>query len=205
MKVHIIGNKGNMGRRYSAICTRFDVPFDGSDRCERPDVESASHVIIATPTNTHVDLIRYVLEHSEAKILCEKPIEIGPALIANETDRLFMVNNYAYCAGSVPRYEDSRTEYNYYHSGPHGLVWDCIQLVHLAAGSISLRNENPVWKCVINGFYLERSQIDSSYVVMLFDFLADKPMQLWGSKDIIEAHAKALHEESHNRYPSEIG
>jgi hypothetical protein len=116
-----------------------------------------------------------------------------------------MVNNYAYyCDGIIETVGD--THYDYYNSGADGLAWDCIQLIHLAKSGVGyLRNDSPIWDCMINGTRLNRELIDMCYVKMIKDFESDGELygRLWGSKDIEAAHNKVMaYKEGPNRHSS---
>lgn len=193
MSVLLMGHLGNMGRRYAAVLDYLEQHWQGYDVREIrtcPPLTNFTHVIVATPTDTHVKILADLLNQPhKLSILCEKPIARGaiPAIENPYGHTVAMVNNYNYI-DLPPR--EGVTFYDYYNSGSDGLHWDCIQLVHLARGHISLNNKSPVWACTINGARIDRAAIDQSYVDMIADFCGPQ-LRLWGIDDIIEAHRKA--------------
>ena len=199
-KVCVIGAKGNMGRRYMAILDHLGVEAVGVDDGDHVISSGITHYIIATPTYTHTG----VLEHLEAgwtncPILCEKPVSKYPAALNRVLRmaigrRIYMVNQYAYYSDQLPQ-KSGITCYDYYNSGKDGILWDCIQIIHLARGEITtLTNKSPVWRCVINGTELNREAIDLCYVKMIRDFISDgrEYGRLWGWDDIKASHEKVL-------------
>lgn len=192
MTTCIVGCNGNMGRRYTAILEYLNEDFCGRDINEPPPL--VQKYIIATPTRTHVDIIKYLKTLSpDASILCEKPItkniEDFNQIPKKHWETVFMVNNYQYI--SYPQYS-GETQYNFYNSGGDGIAWDCIQLIHLAKENIQLKNASPFWTCIINGFQVGKGAIDQSYVLMLEDFLSVQPRKLWNLHEAYEAHKKVL-------------
>ena len=214
VEVCVIGNRGNMGRRYCAILEYLGVAYDGFDLCDEFDLIGYSHYIVATPTDNHNYMINRICKYlrDPAKILVEKPItkvygSVDDALepchrLEEAGHKVYMVNNYNY---TVPKDDTTggHTYYNFYNTGDDGLLYDCIQLLHLAKGSITLETDSPVWYCTINGTHLNREMIDLSYVLMIQDFIGSG-YRLWGMKDIIAAHTKVKNHEDTNRSPSEI-
>lgn len=213
MKILIIGGNGNMGRRYSCCLTHLKKDYiisEAGDKKRYNKINKADHIIITTPTDRHIDDISDIIEirgKRETFILCEKPIskdikkirKIYNLLKNNKYIKLYMVNNY-YHIPIINRdmritrknnvYEiNDVTKYNYFLSGSDGLYYDCIQLIHLAKYNIKLSNDSPFYLCMINGYTLERMDVDISYVDMLEDFLKEKKY-MWGLKDIKESHFK---------------
>jgi hypothetical protein len=159
----------------------------------------ASHYLVATPTDTHLAVIKNIAMKN-ARILVEKPIcrldkatnmqTLRDACDAHR-DRIFMVNQYAYCPDPGGLGE---TSYDYYNSGDDGLAWDCIQLIHLSRSKISLKTNSPVWKCSINGHRLTHEVVDQAYVEMVKDFISngDEHGKLWGWNDIEKSLGKVI-------------
>lgn len=194
----IVGIEGNMGRRYQAVARYLGIDCSGCDisssRVERIPPKDAL-VLIATPTERHLNDCFSYLASGEHDVLCEKPIvktrDDLEKLKGINLDRLYMVNNYCYTyKDDINLYED-HTRYDYYMSGKDGLVWDCIQLFGLAKGPVFLNNTSPIWNCVINGKFLQRQIIDESYVAMIIDFFHERK-HLWSGQKIIEIHEKVL-------------
>lgn len=189
----IVGGKGNMGRRYASICRFLGInhfPADVGD-----PIEYATHYVIATPTDTHLDIIFGLHEKFGKKIsiLCEKPFTTDPSEIVKLSwlrSNVYMVNNYAFYPGFLES-TLGPTVYDFYNSGPHGLAWDCIQLLELASASVKLLNQSPIWQCQINGIRMQREPLDLAYVEMIRAFWTGKTKSLWGKDRIVSAHRKA--------------
>jgi hypothetical protein len=203
----IIGGKGNMGTRYTRICEVSGIPVHVVDVGDPvPKNNQFTHFLIATPTETHERILfqLMVANTDPINILCEKPIVKGdkiPALGFAEKrgHNLYMVNQYAYYSENITDGQGI-TEYNYFNSGKDSLVWDCITLIHLAKGKISLSNTSPIWRAHINGVKLDRDQIDMCYIKMIKDFHTNGETygRLWGTEDIRQAHKKAKHATNYN-------
>lgn len=202
MIVCVIGHMGNMGRRYSSILDYLEVDWVG---CEEghPVPPFATHYIIATPTDTHAEMINLIGRepNSNKRILVEKPVcvmtsihppkelaAIQAARAQGRGNSVYMVNQYAYYPGVDVI--NGITSYDFYNSGNDGIGWDCIQLLHLARGRVFLKNESPIWKAKINGIILDRDLVDQCYVDMIKDFVGPRK-NLWGWHNIKEAHEKA--------------
>jgi hypothetical protein len=193
MKVLIVGAKGNMGGRYSAIVSALGhevVPLDEDEgfSCENIVVE-CDHAIVATPTETHVESIRDIERYTDvAHILCEKPlcktIEMVDCLF-KEFPNLYCVNQYAHLfeAAQFKQRYGFASSWNYTNSGKDGLVWDCFQLFALANGALYLSNESPIWTCVINGVWINHANMAFAYGAMIHDFLGPKK-NTWG-RDVV--------------------
>lgn len=198
-----------MGTRYSLILSRYCKLSE--DQIFRIDVQNSKEdlyaalsrsnkVIVATPTQTHTELLLDILSRVSGRnppvdVLCEKPVVKTDAqlkqLLSWHTSnaRLYMVNQYNY-AGKK-RGQDRVTRYHYFNSGPDGLIWDCIQLIQLADQKIELDRAKPVWMCHINGSEVNRADVDLFYIRMILDFIG--PMQnLWGIDEITQATVKCL-------------
>ena len=176
--VYVVGNRGNMARRYTAILDHLGVDHCGHDRGEEPNegnLASATHIIIATPTLCHLaDIVRY--GRYGKPILCEKPF-------TTDVDELWkferehrtilplisMVNQYAQLTSVADA--PGLSSYDYFKSGGDGLIWDCINIIGLARGEIKLRNASPIWKCQINGRPLSIAGMDYAYVDMIVEWL----------------------------------
>lgn len=195
MKVLIIGSNGSMGKRYQAILKHLNHEVVCADkesssldlvkkaiRCDR--------VIVATPTQTHREIIEAVLLAGKP-VLCEKPISMNIHDVteiveyANSYNRMLaMVMQYKYLIkhpiepaadaaykflqGVVPNLSSS---YNYFRHGNDGLKWDCFQIIALAEGPVDLAESSPVWKCVINGLAISLADMDEAYVKMVHEWI----------------------------------
>lgn len=202
MKILLVGCLGNMGRRYAAILDYLGVEwvgFDSRDGLKKPGAEGFDAVIYATPTVAHMSNILDHLKFSpEVPMLVEKPIDKSMPMItllkqkweANNF-KIMMVNQYRHLVSSNRK---EPTQYDYFKSGGDGLAWDCINLIGLAQGTISLKNESPLWHCRINGNKIWNEMIDASYIENIKYFLnavADESFNWKNEMDYIyEAHQK---------------
>lgn len=195
MKVYIFGYKGNMGRRYRAVLSHLGHAAGGEDldAVLGFSLADADAVIVATPTDSHVGLLR-ALKDCGRPILCEKPLSKNVAEVRGLLEelktagtRLAMVNQYA-------ELDDPRaigvTSYNYYRHGGDGLYWDCISLIRQARGLVSLREDSPVWQCVLNGRRLTLGEMDQAYIDMLKRWLSDPTTTDYD--EILRAHSKTF-------------
>lgn len=208
-KIALFGSGGSMGRRYTAILNwfRYDVipiEVDASFGESLAACEDADYIIVASPTETHIDICRGIL-HLEKPILCEKPVSTNifelnrflEVLKVYPNTRFQMVNQYQYM--TLPGVE-GLTYYDYYNTGKDGLYWDCMNIIGLAKGKIQIKNESPFWQCQINGFPLARGKVDHSYIEMIREWIL---CPLDNLEYIYESHLKVygmIHEKSLDRY-----
>jgi hypothetical protein len=199
----IIGAKGNMGRRYSAILKRMGVDtveFDLEDNLSLPVTADPAWrgVIIATPTDTHYNLCRWCLAWN-IPVLTEKPLDKDLCRVAEICGLydlakvpLYMVCNWQYAGMGTNYPGDNEIEYRCYNTGNDGYHWDLIQLHYLARpGQLLLDLGYPGFECIIGGEKITREDIDESYKAMMVDFLKachGMRHQLWDTKDIIKSH-----------------
>lgn len=196
MKVLVLGAKGNMGRRYCSILQYLKFNYIGLDIGDDPEeyMPDCDKIIIATPTESHLDFINLFSFYGKP-ILCEKPIayniadlEVLKEKLAVMKCELRMVDNYKYVAFDPIRMH-SGSQYNYYNSGKDSKHWDCIQIHGIAVGDASISNESPIWKCVLNGYNVDRRSIDISYVKMIQNWYYN-PVNNW--EFIMRAHKRVL-------------
>lgn len=195
MSVVILGGKGNMGQRYSTIHYYTERPCLIADRDTptlqlREYLKSAEGVIIATPTDTHVDMIRFCLPYG-IPILCEKPITKDLRALK---DLMKEVSESNSCLSMIYQYKfmmDKRQRgpsyYNYYKHGTDGLIWDCIQIIGLAKDSLTLGDDSPIWKCMINGKLLDLGRMDHAYINFINDWYRNPGDDL---EEILDVHEK---------------
>lgn len=188
-KVAVVGANGNMGRRYKLIleqyceCEVVPIEIDGYR-----DPSDCDGIIIATPTNTHYELIKFY--HNFGKpILCEKPICKNPEqlkeLMALPGIDLSMINQYEFMLEENEN-SDKRTTYNYYRTGNDGLLWDCINIIGNAVDSYDINNNSPVWLCKINGDIFDIKDMDYAYISNISEWKFG-----WRNKEyILTAHEK---------------
>lgn len=203
MRVFIIGNKGNMGRRYAAILRHLGHEAVGCDAGEIPNLELCDAVIVATPTDTHLTLLDF-LKECKRPVLCEKPFinepEAMPYLEHFLKDaercamRVSMVSQYDYMLSpslrsSLPNLT-GLTSYDYFRTGNDGLAWDCINIIWWASGQIQLNNQSPLWKCRINGLRLDQANVDYSYVEMIQEWLRNPYIPQY--ERILKSHQKVV-------------
>lgn len=171
MSTLIIGSNGSMGSRYSAILNYLGKPFKALDLENSQDLDhlasQSSGFIIATPTHTHKDYIRKLLRYKKP-ILCEKPIckdiaELKTLLqeVRDSRAPFRMVLQYELL---VDTGRLGRSYYNYFKHGNDGIVWDCLQVVGLSRGEPELKENSPVWTCIINGRTLKIGDMDAAYI-----------------------------------------
>lgn len=198
--IAIIGSEGSMGKRYQAILNYLGEPFIAIDKTKPSDksvadeIKKCDRIIIATPTNTHVALLKELLP-TRLPILCEKPI-------TKDIDEL--IDLHAFCARSGLKYEmvyqykelnapaekNRWSYYDYFRHGSDGLAWDCIQIIGLAQGPVWLKEESPVWECTINGTKQSLSDMDKAYITMMRKWLnrsLDQTMD-----EILHVHQKVV-------------
>ena len=192
----VIGCKGSMGKRYAAILQYLDMNFDGIDKNSNITMDSLRRYdafILATPTETHFHYLMTLIPLGKP-ILVEKPV-------VTEMDQLEMVyrvaDMYKTPITMMNQYvklelkgSKGLSSYNYYHSGNDGLTWDCIQIIGLADGAVSIHDDSPIWGCVINGHKISKSDMDEAYVSFVQEWLNNPHFQDRGK--ILEAHSKTI-------------
>jgi hypothetical protein len=202
MKFYIVGNQGNMGRRYTAILKHLGHEVYGHDTAVKsfeekedvvnPDfVKSCNGIIISTPTESHIEhLKKYLL--FKLPVLCEKPFTRDINELYKFEDKMkeylpqiSMVNQYQYL---VMLKSQGKTFYDYYNSGKDGKYWDCINIIGLAKGEIAIEAKSPVWTCMINGKKLNLKNLDQAYIDMISDWISHESINDWDY--IIRSHEK---------------
>lgn len=154
-------------------------------------LKKCSKVIIATPTDTHIEICRLCEEYN-VKYLCEKPISFNPEELKGLTGS--MVCNWAYVIpNTVLKPRENNVYYNYHKTGPHGKIWDCIQLLHLSSKinkrdiSRFIKNDAPNFTAIINNHIITLDMIEDSYTRMIQDWLNDSP-NIWTIQSTINTH-----------------
>lgn len=197
--VIVIGYRGNMGKRYTAILDYLGHPWFGIEDMgvhydrQMDEYVSGLHaikyhsVLICTPTASHMNIIKRY-KTLNLPMLCEKPVSFDMdelTYLKNSQVNIAMVNQYKNLGG-----KGGATYYNFYNSGKDGIEWDCINIVGLASQEKAyLSNESPIWECSINGKKLELNDVNQGYVDMIKDWLK-KPE---GNVDyIVESHKRVL-------------
>jgi len=200
-KVLVVGYKGNMGSRYTAILDFLGIEWSGLEPFERKGNEQdIEGIILATPTITHPDILRSFENDYDLPILCEKPISrcgifgkpstLGLADFLSKTNlNIRMVNQYKYMPRADEAGAEGKTYYNYFKTGRDGLAWDCINIIGMAKGDVELKNDSPIWDCWINGKSLNIRGMDHAYIDMIDDWVKNPT----NNHDyILESHEKVI-------------
>ena len=203
MRVILFGADGNMGKRYKCILHYLGhevapLEVNHKDTEMRLALTTCDKIIIATPTDTHLEIIRSIyFARSEPEkpldILCEKPV-VKTAndllrlrhLCENALLNVCCVNQYAFLLGINKGTSTFGSTYDYYNTGNDGSHWDCFQVYALSKGPVSIETKSPIRRCQINGVEAPSGAImDRAYVDMLVNFLGanDKAWNL----DFIES------------------
>lgn len=191
-KIALIGAKGGMGRRYSAILKHLGVEFiefDVDDWQHARTTVGIDGVIIVSPTEEHFKNLDQFSANKKIPILCEKPITKDLMVLKEILDwdlNLTMVNQYKYLTNGVI---SGVTYYDYYNTGKDGLEWDCINIIGLASDLPTINNKSPKWKCMINGVHLNSSAMDGAYVAMIKDWI-ENPKE--NKEYIYKAHKRVM-------------
>lgn len=188
MSIVLIGSEGSMGKRYQAIFRYLGIKFQSFDahhglRLVTQAVSKAEGVVIASPTATHAQYIR-ALAPLRKPILCEKPVmkdlaELRECLaqLRDAGTPFRMMLQYSML---VQPNRIGRSFYNYFRHGSDGLIWDCLQVIALARGPCALKEESPVWSCMINGQRLNIAHMDAAYIAYIQKWLRDPSQDLEG-------------------------
>lgn len=197
MKTLLIGSKGSMGKRYQAILKYLDVAHLLCDKNHSQEqildlALKADNIILATPTETHLDFLFELIPLGKP-VLCEKPIvkdvkELEKILkfIEVKNAKFSMMNQYKLL--DCP-WSEGDSFYNYFRHGSDGLLWDCIQIIGLARGKVTIGQSSPLWTCQLNGKKIESSWMDWAYVQYVENFLKGEYQDL---KEIKRAHEKVV-------------
>lgn len=189
-RIGVVGGKGNMGQRYCSILSMIGIDYHIIDIEDKP-IGDYTGFIIATPTETHMNLIE---EYSKylVPILCEKPIvkdefNFHRLKKFSKPECLSMINQYRY----LPLYgKTGDTFYCYYNSGKDGLFWDCINIIGLAnTNNIFLSNKSPIWSCRLNGIDISKNWMDQAYVDEVLHWLEQRESNY---DYVIKSHEKVF-------------
>lgn len=175
MSILIIGSEGSMGKRYQAILKYLGQSYKCADLIHDENwvdkiASSSTAIIIATPTNTHLKMIRKFssIPGKNIPILCEKPLvnnkkELKELLyeVKSKKIKLRMMYQYQMLDNMSA---NGQSSYNYFRHGKDGLIWDCMQIISLARGGVDILESSPIWNCKLNGEELNLSDMDKAYV-----------------------------------------
>lgn len=194
--IALFGGLGSIGRRYAAILDFYQVPFTVFDKdLTVPKWSLFEKVIIATPTNTHLEVLSTIPKSKT--VLCEKPVDKDPNKIPNRKN-LYVVNNYLYLMRSEGFLIDgNRIEsitYDFYNTGKDGVLWDCCQLIYLDPDA-DIKTRSPFWRLEVNGQEVSYYNLERSYAQMLLDFVEDKTDNLWNWEDAREMSRAVIERE----------
>ena len=171
-KILVVGGLGNMGSRYCAILKSIGVEYEIIDvvTTEPVSTKGFTGIIIATPTDTHYDLIKEYKKWN-LPILCEKAITKSKKELEEILSwkiNLRMINQYEYYFKHDPSLHFSGgypNHYNFFKSGTDGLLWDCINVIGTNDDSeMILASDSPVWSCQIRGKILRIEEMDFAYM-----------------------------------------
>ena len=203
-KIFVLGQYGRMGRRYTAILKWLGHAVDGWDVTEVgkshtpnigrlcPSLRNYTHVIIATPTDIHADLMTQCCQSGVPYVLCEKPMcmdyrrakQLAEVVSHSQTD-VRVVCNWAYVReGVVLTARSHRIRYSNWYTGPHSDDWNLIQIHYLDKTGRAMVSLGPRFECRIDGSDVTLADIDNSYIRMLSTWLSS-PHQLWGMEDVM--------------------
>lgn len=180
-RVCILGGKGNMGRRYATVLRYLGIyplpiDLDATLQERRHALGCCEGIVIATPTKQHYwDVLE--LAALRKPLLVEKPLATNMKHVGNAVElcrslgtSLAMINQYM-------KLDDPSSEgpsfYDYWNHGRDGFAWDCISVVALARGSISLAEKSPLWRCQLNGKRLSVADMDTAYIEMIRAWASD--------------------------------
>lgn len=171
----VLGHLGNMGIRYTKILDHLNTEWKGLDTRMAPltaDIildaaKTSAGVIIATPTRFHEEHLEMLCDLG-VPVLCEKPLSKD---LANLKRILLRYQESHTPLSMILQYKEllndaavGASSYNYFKTGSDGLAFDCIQIIGLAKGTVSIANDSPTWECTINGQRLNLADMDQAYV-----------------------------------------
>lgn len=193
----IMGCTGRMGRRYGAILNAIGERWDGYDttweRTPYPPLGEYERVIIATPTNTHYDLVDQCIQAGVKMVLCEKPMcmdsgkverLLDAVIAADRATSVSMVCNWSYVFPWRLWPRSNRVTYGNWYTGPHGGAWDCCQLYYLDVNNAPKIDNSPIFHAEIDGHPVTLADIDRSYIAMVKDWY-DRHTRLWDLNDAL--------------------
>lgn len=193
----VIGANGSMGKRYQAILKYLGKKPITSDIEDSPQTLDdkllvSDGVIIATPTETHYELIDFCSDR-KIPILCEKPLSKHPGELAGikrlvESEKINLTMTMQYKLLDKP-HSSGPSYYDYFRTGKDGLKWDCLQIIGLARGRVLLAGDSPIWKCTLNDHDLSFSDMDKAYVQFVKNWF-DRPGDDLGK--LMDIHQKVM-------------
>lgn len=200
MRVLLVGSEGSMGKRYQAIFKWLGIETMNVDK-DTPSgrifdwTPMADGIVICTPTDSHKHVLDILTQlKSEIPVLCEKPLAtskedldfIRSEIVKERKVNLTMVMQYG-CLQSPGSWGDSW--YDYFRHGNDGLYWDCLQIIGLAKGKVTLAQESPVWSCGLNGQKLNLSDMDVAYISFVKQWMAQPGDDI---SRLLDIHTKVM-------------
>jgi nucleoside-diphosphate-sugar epimerase len=200
--VLVVGHCGSIGNRWLLACRALGyrvVTWDIHDQTQSSPPEGpVTHAIIATPTATHYDSVRWVQTRYECKnILCEKPlcptVESAERLgrLCDEAGAdLRVVNNWAYASD---KFELSPQAHVIFYSSPtfgHEAAWcNLCQPIHYAKKLVALPTD--IWTLTVDETFIPYDTFQWSYRRLLQRWMEGLPTMGWqeGVDMIREAQA----------------
>lgn len=195
--ITIFGSEGSMGKRYKAILKYLGRKFE----CVDPSIDkvNCAHltsdlvkysdgIIVATPTDTHARVLTNLVGYGcQVPVLCEKPVSKDPyelVEIINLGLNITTMMQYKFLDSPS---SNGETYYNYFRHGNDGLAWDCFQIIALARGKITIKEDSPIWKCELNGKHLSLADMDGAYLSFVENWLKNPGQNI---EEIINHHKK---------------
>jgi len=167
MKILIVGSKGNMGRRYVAICKYLGQEVLRCDLHNEKEIYDnaefkADRCIIATPIDSHIKWCEWCVKHS-IPFLCEKPISKDVSEIRKLKELCDqakidgrMVSNWRFLIPGTVATRVGKIFLDYYNTGKDGF-WDLIQPVYLCDEFV-FYNTSAIYTCTLcnNDYGMDR-------------------------------------------------
>lgn len=192
MSTLLVGGLGNIGRRYQAILKHIGEPYEVFDSAldTEPDIKVFDRWIIASPTDTHTEWCGRAIAFRKP-FLVEKPLSKNADecyIIADAAKRAGVIGcvvcNYKYAIAehiNLAKKAQSLT-YDYYNHGKDTLEWDCCQIIYLDEKA-ELLTQSPIWTLKVNDKRIPYSDVESSYIDMVADFVEGDYDNLWSLED----------------------
>lgn len=186
MRILVIGGLGSIGSRYCSILEYLGHEVVVHDELRKEyegiDCYRFDRAIIATPTITHYDYCKQLIEIGKP-FLCEKPLSHSlvqcDELVELDTKKLGrVVCNYLFTFPDLIHHAE--IDYDYFRTGPDGMLWDCCQLLYLDEYAI-LNNDSPVFTLTVSGRDVSIEAIEWGYIRMLATWIRGGVM--WNMAD----------------------
>jgi hypothetical protein len=188
IKVLLVGGLGNIGRRYHAILKNmgakvcvYDIYDTYSNKPHEYDkfplvhFYDITHIIIASPTNTHIEYLKEYLGHN-IPVLCEKPMggDMESLLKLSKhpnIDKVKMVCNWLFLDPVEMKNPGLNTiKYDYFNTGKESIEFNMAQAVYLD-NNCSVKTDSATFKLSINDIKISLYEMEMSYIWMLYKFI----------------------------------